>query len=140
MKKMIKTLIAASALIPTLVLADIAVIVNNANANATLENDVIAKIFLGKAKSFPDGTKAIPLDQDEGAATRNNFYQTIANKDAGQIKSYWSRLIFAGKGTPPKAVGSDADVVSLVSSNPNMVGYVDAGTVNDSVKVVATLK
>ena len=140
MKKMIKTLIASAALVPALAFADIAVIVNSANGNAALENDVIAKIFLGKAKSFPDGSKAVALDQDEGSATRDAFYQTIANKDAGQIKSYWSRLIFAGKGTPPKAVGADADVINLVASNPNMVGYVDAAAVSGDVKVVATLK
>jgi ABC-type phosphate transport system substrate-binding protein len=37
-------------------------------------------------------------------------------------------------------VGGDADVVGLVGGNPNMIGYVDASAVNDSVKVVATLK
>ncbi len=140
MKKFITSVVAASALVPALAFADIAVIVSADNGNAALDNDMIAKVFLGKSKTFPDGSKAVPLDQDEGSATRDDFYQKIANKDAGQIKSYWSRLIFAGKGTPPKAVGSDADVVKLVSSNPNMVGYVDAGAADGSVKVVATLK
>ncbi len=139
MKKIIKQIAAAVLLAPALASAEIAVIVNNGNANAGLDNAVIAKIFLGKAKSFPDGSKAVPLDLDEGSATRDAFYQQVANKDAGQIKSYWSRLIFAGKGTPPKAVGADADVVKLVASNPNMLGYVDAAAVDGSVKIIATL-
>jgi hypothetical protein len=33
-----------------------------------------------------------------------------------------------------------ANVVGLVGSNPNMIGHVDASTVNDTVKFVATLK
>ena len=46
--------------------------------------------------------------------------------------------MFSGKGKPPKELGSDADVINFVSSNPGAIGYIDAGSVNESVKVVAT--
>ncbi len=125
------------AMLPSLALAEVAVIVNPANANVALDKDQLTKIFLGKKKSFPDGAKAVPLDQAEGSATRTAFYNLVTNKDESQLKAYWSRMIFTGKGTPPKAVGGDADVVSFVAGNAGAVGYVDAGAVNDSVKVVA---
>jgi len=60
----------------------------------------------------------------------------VLKKSASQLKAYWSKLLFTGKGTPPKEIGSDAEMVSLVASNPNMIGFVDAAAVNDSVKVV----
>ena len=116
--------------------AEIAVIVSASNGNSALDKDIIERIFLGKTASFPDGSQAIPVDQNEGNAAREAFNDKVLGKSSSQLKAYWSRLIFTGKGTPPKESGSDADVVALVAKNPNLVGYVDAAAVDGSVKVV----
>ena len=79
----------------------------------------------------------IPVDQNEGAATRGEFYKKVANKDAAQLNAYWSKLIFTGQGQPPKAVGGDDAVIELVSKNPNMIGYVSGAATTSKVKVVA---
>lgn len=116
--------------------AEISVIVSPSNPNGALDQATVGKIFLGKAKSFPDGTQAVPVDQDDGAAAREAFNSTVLGKSASQLKSYWSRLIFTGKGTPPKQSGNDAAVKQLVANNPNIIGYIDSSAVDDSVKVV----
>lgn len=116
--------------------AETAVIVSASNGNASIDKNTISKIFLGKTKSFPDGSQALPIDQDDGTATRDSFNSNILGKSASQLKSYWSRLIFTGKGTPPKQSGNDAAIKGLVANNPNMIGYIDAGSVDGSVKVV----
>lgn len=116
--------------------AEIAVIVSTNNPNGDMDKTTVSKIFLGKAKSFPDGTQAVPVDQNEGSAVRDTFNSTLLGKSASQLKSYWSRLIFTGKGTPPKQSGDDAAIKALVANNPNIIGYVDAGVVDSSVKVV----
>jgi hypothetical protein len=46
-------------------------------------------------------------------------------------------LVFTGKGTPPKVVANDAEVISLISANPNLIGYIDATAVTGTVKVIA---
>lgn len=116
--------------------AEISVIVSANNPNTTMDQTTVAKIFLGKAKSFPDGTQALPVDQDDGSATRDGFNSTVLGKSASQLKSYWSRLIFTGKGTPPKQSGDNAGVKGLVANNPNIIGYIDSSAVDASVKVV----
>lgn len=125
----------ALVLMASSVWSETAVIVNAAN-NSTMDASTISRIFLGKAKSFPNGTEAVPLDQSEGSALRKGFNETILGKSSSQLKAYWSRLIFTGKGTPPKESGTDADIIALVAANPNMIGYVDAASVTDAVKVV----
>ena len=45
-------------------------------------------------------------------------------------------MVFTGKAQPPKEVSDDAAVIAKVSSDPEAIGYVDSGAVNDSVKVV----
>jgi ABC-type phosphate transport system substrate-binding protein len=116
--------------------AEIAVIVGSSNGNGSLDKATISKIFLGKSKSFPDGAQAVPIDQNDGTAAREAFNSSVLGKSASQLKSYWSRLIFTGKGTPPKQSADDAAVKALVSNNPNTIGYIDAGSVDSSVKVV----
>ncbi len=91
-----------------------------------------AKAAVSEAQMF--------YNQNEGSAAREAFNDKVLGKSSSQLKAYWSRLIFTGKGTPPKESGSDADVVSLVAKNPNLVGYVDAAAVDGSVKVVYTFQ
>jgi len=135
--KLLKTLFVTAALsISSLASAEVAVIVSASNGNASIDQATISKIFLGKAKSFPDGAQAVPVDQDDGSASREAFNSTVLGKSASQLKSYWSRLIFTGKGTPPKQSGDDAAVKALVAANPNLIGYIDASAVDGSVKVV----
>jgi len=128
--------IAVSFLAAAAVQAEVAVIVSAGNANNALDQDTIARIFLGKVSSFPDGSQAIPVDQNEGSASREAFSDKVLGKSSSQLKAYWSRLIFTGKGTPPKESGSDADIKALVAKNPNLIGYVDTSVVDDSVKIV----
>ncbi|CCK76257.1 MAG: phosphate ABC transporter substrate-binding protein [Oleispira antarctica] len=116
--------------------ADTSVIVSASNPNSTMDENTVSKIFLGKSKSFPDGSQALPVDQDEGSAVRESFNTTVLGKSDSQLKSYWSRLIFTGKGTPPKQSGTDADIKSLVANNPNIIGYIDSSAVDGTVKVV----
>jgi hypothetical protein len=116
--------------------AEIAVIVNPASGLTSLTEDDISRIFLGKSKTFPNGSSAVPVNQDEGTASRDKFNEAICKKNSSQYKAYWSQLVFTGKGTPPKDASNDAAVKALVAANPAMVGYVDATAVDASVKVV----
>jgi ABC-type phosphate transport system substrate-binding protein len=116
--------------------AEIAVIVHpSANVESLTDNDV-SRLFLGKSKTLPSGTQAIPVNQDEGTPARASFNEKICKKDASQYKAYWSQLVFTGKGTPPKDSGKDTDVKALVAANPNIIGYIDSKLVDTSVKVV----
>jgi len=135
--KLIKVIGMSLTLLSTSVLADIAVIVHPSNANA-LDNAMVSRIFTGKAKSFADGNKVIPVNQSSGSAVAEEFNKKALNKSSSQLKAYWSKLVFTGKGTPPKEVGSDAEVISLVAANPNIIGYVSKSAVDGSVKVVAS--
>ena len=116
-------------------------VVAGASSNAPkLNNDQVSAIFLGTVKTFPNGEKAIPIDQTAGSPAYGHFYSLVAGRSEAQIKAYWSRMVFTGKGAPPQEVGDAAAVKKLVASNPNLVGYIDAAQVDGSVKVLAEIK
>jgi ABC-type phosphate transport system substrate-binding protein len=134
-KSIILVTVLASALFSQLANAEIAVIVHPSNANA-VDEATISKIYLGREKSFADGSSVIPMSLSESAAASAAFNEKVLKKSSSQLKAYWSKLVFTGKGTPPKEVPSDDEMVKLVAGNPSLMGYVDAAKVDASVKVV----
>ncbi|QYJ76000.1 MULTISPECIES: phosphate ABC transporter substrate-binding protein [Shewanella] len=115
--------------------AGVAVIVHPGNGD-TIDKKAIENIYLGKTKSFPGGSQAVPVNIESGPV-REAFDTNVLGKSSSQLKSYWSQKVFTGKGTPPKEVTTAEEVLGLVSSNPNIIGYIDSSQVNGSVKVVA---
>lgn len=115
--------------------AEVAVIVHPSNSN-TLSIQDIQFIYLGKKKSFPNGDEAVPVSLIESASTTVEFNDKVLKKSSSQLRAYWSKLVFTGKGSPPKAVEADAELVNLVASNPNLIGYVDSASISGDVKVV----
>lgn len=119
--------------------ADLAVVVNAENPTDSITIDELVNVFLGRSRQLAGGTKVIPIDQMEGESARIEFYDKVVKKSPSQLNSYWSRLIFAGKGRPPYAVSNDQEVIEFVSANPSMIGYVDHTAVDESVKVILTI-
>lgn len=113
----------------------VTVIVHPSNANA-LNKKTFKKIFLGKSKKFPDGNQVIPIDLTVGDA-REQFLNNVIGKSESQLKAYWSKLIFTGKGQAPKSVDTEAEVIKFVSQTPDAIGYISDGAVDDTVKVAA---
>jgi len=141
MNKLINTLkpaglviVYCSALFSYSALADIAVIANTNSASSSLSIKDVKKIFLGK------NTSMTPVDQPDGNATRNVFYQKAAKKNESQMKAYWSKMIFSGKAIPPETSANDASVITWVTNNKNGIGYIDSASVDDSVKILLTIK
>jgi ABC-type phosphate transport system substrate-binding protein len=117
-------------------LADIAIIANNSVSVSHITTEAAANIFLGKVNALEDGTRVVPVDQDDAQPVCIEFYKKVLKKDAPQLNAYWLRAVFAGEAQPPKKVGDDAAVIALVKANPNIIGFVNASAVNKSVKVL----
>ncbi|CAM3999734.1 phosphate ABC transporter substrate-binding protein [Pseudoalteromonas byunsanensis] len=115
--------------------AGVAVIVHPSNSSS-FDDSVINRIFTGKEKSFSNGSKAIPIGQDAGNPVTEEFNTKVLNKSSAQLKAYWSKLIFTGKGTPPKEAANDAEVIQSVSTNPDTIGFISSGSVTGDVKVI----
>ena len=129
-----KKLLSALALLScaTLAQAEVAVIVN-AGASAAPSQSDVANIFLGKDKSLKG------VDQAAWNPTKEKFYAAVTSKNEAQLKSYWSGLVFTGKGQPLPSVAGDAEVVAKVAAEADAIGYVDKAAVTDQVKVLFTL-
>ena len=128
--------VSAAMFCSSLVSADVVVVVSAKSPVGNLTSEQVSQLFLGKASTFPGGAQAMPIDQAEGQPPRDEFYTKVTGKSAAQVKAYWSKIIFTGKGQPPKEVPNTAEVKKLVSGNPNTIGYIEKTAVDSSVKIV----
>jgi ABC-type phosphate transport system substrate-binding protein len=119
------------------VFAEVVVVVSAKNPVAVLSKNQVVDIFLGRASRFPDGRPAVPLDLVEGSALRDEFYSDYAGKSPAQLKAHWSKIIFTGRGQPPREVGNGVELKKRLAENPNAIGYIERSLVDGSVKVLS---
>jgi ABC-type phosphate transport system substrate-binding protein len=115
---------------------ELVVIVSARNPVSALRADQVADIFLAQVGHFPDGADAVALDQSVGSPLRNEFYAKVAAKSPALVKAYWAKMIFTGRGQPPKEAPNSAAVRKLVADNPALIGYIDKSALDASVKPV----
>jgi ABC-type phosphate transport system substrate-binding protein len=118
--------------------ADVAVIVHAKNTVAPLSPREVQDIFLGRARTFPDGRYALAIDQT--SPLRAEFYQTLTGRPVEQINAYWARLLFTGQASPPLRLPDDESVLKTVRENEGAIGYVDASRVDKTVRQLLLLK
>jgi ABC-type phosphate transport system substrate-binding protein len=97
----------------------------------------LSRLFLKKVAAWPDGQKAIVVDQERTASVREVFSRAVHKRDADAIAAYWQTMVFSGRDTPPPVKTSDASVLALVRSTPGAVGYVSDAAPLDGVKPLA---
>src|ERR1041384_4165606 len=111
------------------------VIVNPAIGVQHLSRREALDIFLGRYRTFPSGASALPIDLDINSDERKQFYLMLAKKDPADMSSYWARLTFSGKISPPFAVADGHMAVDIVANNPNAIAYVDRSSVDNRVRI-----
>lgn len=115
---------------------ELVVIVSARSPVTTLRADQVADIFLGQASQFPDGARAVALDQRLGTPLRDRFYASVAAKTAPLLRAYWSRRLFLGDGQPPAEASGSAAVRARVARDPSLIGYIERSALDASVKPV----
>lgn len=128
-------LFALSMLVAAPALAEVSVIVNPANT-AEMSQDEIGRIFLGKMRTYASGEPVSPVSLAEGHPVQAEFTSSVLGRSDSQLKAYWSKLIFTGKGNPPPEVASVEEMLQKVASEPGAIGYVPSDAVTGQVREI----
>jgi len=115
----------------------IVVIVNASNGTQNMSAREVRKLFLGKSRKLPDGSRAVLVSNKP---IETQFNRSALGKKDSQVKSAWSRLQFSGRAKPPVVISDPAEVVRFVSENINAVGYVLRSELGAGVRPVHTLR
>ncbi len=117
------------------VLGDVVVVVAAGTPVESLDKRDLEDIFLGRTSTFPDGRPAMPVDLREGTPAREAFYRVFLGQSPAKMKAHWSKIVFTGRGSPPREVSSAA-ARELIAGDGRAIGYLERALADSSVKIV----
>ncbi|MEO5346579.1 MAG: hypothetical protein H7834_09410 [Magnetococcus sp. YQC-9] len=119
---------------------ELVVVVHASNELSRLSRTQISDLFLGRSTSFPNGRHVTVVEQTRDSRTREEFFKRINGMSLNQVNTYWARLTFSGRVTPPFTVPNSREVVRTIATNPNAIGYIHPDALDDSVRTVLDLR
>lgn len=117
--------------------AETLVVVGHKSPIDNLSEDEVSNIFLGKISYLKHVGRITPITLNE-ERHYYAFYKRISGKSPAQVNSYWTTLIFTGKGKPPKEIRSREELLQVLANNPGAVAFVPDSALHSNLKVVHT--
>ncbi len=104
--------------------AAIQVIVNAQSQLTQLNRKQVMSLFLGRARSFPNGKSTKAFDYQIGSQLRENFFEWLTGKSISDIDAYWARLRYSGRTSPPRVVSDTEAILYIVAKNQSAIAYI----------------
>lgn len=118
---------------------NLVVIVSKDSSIDSISKKELSKIFLSKTKKLPNGQKALRVEiNDEKIISK--FYKSVSNKNQKRLKKYWTKMIFTGRGLPPKKLSSIDEIKQFIQNNPNAISYIPIKNLTNNLKVIMKVK
>lgn len=133
-----KLLITLLLLFSSTLRADIAVIGNINNELKPMTQKEVKEVFMGRSRSLPNGSFALPLDHQK---LRADFYLSLTNRPIEQINAYWARIIFSGQASPPIKLPNSRAIIKVVTDNKGAIGYINTTDIKENkIRILLILK
>lgn len=132
-------LVLGSALAAPAGAADYYIVVSEKNPTRTLTGQEALHIFMGRARTFPDGSRATSYELAD-AAQRAGFYRVLADMSLPQVTSYWARLMFSGRNLPPQQVQDRVALLEKVRRDPHAITWLPGPPAAPGVRTVLILR
>ena len=118
--------LAAAALIPIPAAAGGVKVIANSSVKAdSISAEELKNVFLEESSSLADGSHVEPV-LAKGGATHEAFVGHYLGKSDSALQIYYRSLVFTGRGSMPKAVSSDAEMIAYVARTKGAIGYVSS--------------
>lgn len=115
--------------------SDIKVIANSSVTTDFISAGELKRIYLLQSKKLKDGSVVEPVLQKRGAV-HDTFSRQFLDRDGEEIRIYYHGIVFTGKGSMPREVNSDEEMVSYVARTRGAIGYVSGGANIDGVRAL----
>ena len=100
---------------------ELVVVVHPDNPLQQVDMEELAELYLGKRQGLADMKSLAPLDL-RSTELRERFYRQVAQRNLAQLRAYWSKRVFTGKGRPPRAFDTEA-LVARLRAERDAIGY-----------------
>jgi TonB family protein len=123
-----------------LIAADVKVIANESIKADMISSNEVKSVFLEESNSLRDGTHVEPVLEKDGPVHEAFLHEYLTTGTDNDLQSYYRALVFSGRGSKPKQLGSDAEVVAYVARTKGAIGYVSAEAAVADVKTLTIVR
>jgi len=116
--------------------AEVKIIANPSVTANVISAGELKSVFLEEKNSLSDGTHAEPVLKKSGPVHEAFLRQYLGRTD-DDLRTYYRALVFTGRGSMPKELSSDAEVIAYVAGKRGAIGYVSSETSTEGVKTLA---
>lgn len=113
------------------------VVVSQQSPIQQLSREDLSALYLGNLMTHETTHNLRALDLTDGE-TRDNFYTYLLGRSRNQMRAYWSRMVFTGKGKPPRAL-DEAAIIEALQSDPSLIAYLPSGQLPASLRPLLNL-
>ena len=114
---------------------DVKLIANSSVRADTVSPEEIRRIFLEQNSFLADGSHVEPVIEEDGPV-HESFLQTYLDRTNSDLQTYYQALVFTGRGSMPKQLSSDSEVVAYVAKTRGAIGYVSSDALAPGVKTL----
>lgn len=115
--------------------SDIKVIANPSVTTDFISAGELKRIYLLQTRKLKNGSVVEPVLQKRGTV-HDTFSRQFLERDGEEIRTYYHGVVFTGKGSMPRQVNSDQEMVSYIARTRGAIGYVSGGANIDGVKAL----
>lgn len=115
---------------------ELVMIVNKTNPITDISAELLKNFYTGEEITWPGGERVALVELKDDNRLTAYFSDTILHMSLQRKSKMWAVKAFGSDVRPPYKYSSEAAVVGFVSSNPNAMGYVSPGSVDNTVKIV----
>lgn len=113
------------------------IIVHKSNPVENLSLAALRKLCLGERAHWEEGRRATVILREPGQAERAAVLRQVYGMDGREFRRHFLQRTYTGEvPNAPRQMPSGTGVRRLVATVPGAIGFVRAGEVDDSVKVV----
>ncbi len=137
--KYLKVFLVAAGLTGYAVAGGVKVIANLSVKADAISASELKSVYLEEKISLADGMHVQPV-LEKGGAVHEMFVQRYLGQTEDDLQMYYRTLVFSGKGSMPKALSSDEEVVAYVARTRGAIGYISDGIDAEGVKTLAVVR
>ena len=112
------------------------VVVTHPDNQIDITREELYRLYFGKRVTLQSDVKLTPVLNDGDEELLKHFSSQMLKRSSQQLRSYWARQLFTGKGKPPVRVKNAIDLKGLIAGNPQFIGYLWESDVDASVRIL----
>lgn len=112
------------------------VLITQRDSDLDISSNHLKRLYFGKISSLPNGRKVTVLVYTKDDNQFQQFTRRYLGRTSQQLRSFWAKQLFTGRGSLPVRVDSPEEMIARVASSDEYVGYIAIEDLREPVKIL----